>query len=75
MAVASVGFGRGAANAIPLDRPQVAAAFGKLYDRNDILSQTYREGRAARKALLQDLDAETKMANNGAPLPNGFAST
>ncbi|PSB25127.1 DUF1501 domain-containing protein [Stenomitos frigidus] len=74
MAVASIALGRGAANAIPLDRPQVAAAFDKLYDRNDTLSQTYREGRTARKALLQDLDAETKMANNGAPLPNGFAS-
>jgi uncharacterized protein (DUF1501 family) len=74
MAVASIALGKGAANAIPLDRPQVAAAFDKLYDRNDTLSQTYREGRAARKALLQDLDAETKMANNGAPLPNGFAS-
>lgn len=74
MAVASIAPGKGAANAIPLDRPQVAAAFDKLYDRTDTLSQTYREGRAARKALLQDLDAETKMANNGAPLPNGFAS-
>lgn len=74
MAVASIALGRSAANAIPLDRPQVAAAFDKLYDRTDALSQTYREGRAARKALLQDLDAETKMANNGAPLPNGFAS-
>ena len=74
MAVASIALGRGAANAIPLDRPQVAAAFDKLYDRTDALSQTYREGRSARKALLQDLDAETKMANNGAPLPNGFAS-
>ena len=74
MAVASIALGRSAASAIPLDRPQVAAAFDKLYDRNDTLSQTYQEGRQARKALLQDLDAETKMANNGAPLPNGFAS-
>ena len=74
MAVASLALGRGAASAIPLDRPQVAAAFDKLYDRNDALSQNYQEGRAARKALLRDLDAETKMANNGAPLPNGFAS-
>ena len=74
MAVASIALGRGAATAISLDRPRVAAAFDKLYDRNDTLSQTYREGRAARKALLHDLDAETKMANNGAPLPNGFVS-
>ncbi len=74
MSVASIALGRSAANALPLDRPQVAAAFDKLYDRNDALGRTYREGRAARTALLQDLDAETKMANNGAPLPNGFAS-
>jgi uncharacterized protein (DUF1501 family) len=72
--VATLALGRGAAKAIALDRPQVATAFDTLYSSNDALSKAYKEGRFARKALLADLDAETKMANNGAPLPNGFAS-
>jgi uncharacterized protein (DUF1501 family) len=72
--VATLALGKGAARPLPLDRPQVAAAFDSLYSSNDALSQAYKEGRIARKALLSDLEAETKMANNGAPLPNGFAS-
>ncbi|WP_404785447.1 DUF1501 domain-containing protein [Altericista sp. CCNU0014] len=72
--VATLAAGRKAANPLPLDKPKVAAAFDSLYGSDDSLSQAYREGRLARKALLANLDAETKMANNGAPLPNGFAS-
>jgi uncharacterized protein (DUF1501 family) len=73
MSVANVTFGKNAINPIPLDRPQVSTAFDKLYSGTDELSQTYREGREARQALIKDFDAEMKMANNGAPLPNGFA--
>ncbi len=73
MPVASLALGKGALRAQAIDRPQVAAAFDRLYRGNDATSQIYREGRMARQALLSDLDAETKMANNGAPLPNGFA--
>jgi uncharacterized protein (DUF1501 family) len=72
--VATLALGRGAANPISLDKPRVATAFDRLYNSNDSLSRAYKEGRFARKALLSDLDAETRMANNGAPLPNGFAS-
>jgi uncharacterized protein (DUF1501 family) len=72
--VATLAPGRNAAKPLPLDKPKVAAAFDSLYSSNDSLSQAYREGRLARKAILSNLDAETKMANNGAPLPNGFAS-
>lgn len=72
MPVATLALGRGAASPISLDKPQVAAAFDRLYTQNDPVSRSYREGRVARKALLADLDAETKMANNGAPLPSGF---
>ncbi len=74
MPVATLALGRGAASPLSLDKPQVAAAFDRLYAGNDRQSQAYREGRVARKALLADLDAETKIANNGAPLPYGFAS-
>jgi uncharacterized protein (DUF1501 family) len=72
--VATLATGRGAARPLPLDQPRVAAAFDTLYSNSDSLSQAYKEGRLARTALLSNLDAETKMANNGAPLPNGFAS-
>ncbi len=73
MPVANLASGRGADRKLPIDRPQVAAAFDKLYQGNSSLSQTYREGRMARQAIMNDLDEETKMANNGAPLPDGFA--
>jgi len=72
--VATLALGRGAARPISLDKPQIAVAFDRLYSGNDRQSQAYREGRIARKVLLSDLDTEMKMANNGAPLPNGFAS-
>lgn len=72
--VATLAVGRSAAKPLPLDQPQVAAAFDSLYSSNDALSQAYKEGRFARKALLSNLDPETKRANNGAPLPNGFAN-
>jgi uncharacterized protein (DUF1501 family) len=73
MPVASMGTGRGATNRLPLDRPQVATAFDRLYSSNDALSQAYREGKEARQAILKDLDTEMQMANNGAALPNAFA--
>jgi len=71
--VANLASGRNADRPLPLDRPQVAEAFDKLYSGKDNLSQAYHEGRMARQALKSDLDAEMKMANNGAPLPYGFA--
>ncbi|MEA5596312.1 DUF1501 domain-containing protein [Rivularia sp. UHCC 0363] len=57
---------------LPIDNPQLATAFDKLYSGNDALSKTYREARQARAALMES-DVEMQMANNGAPLPKGFA--
>ncbi len=75
MPVASLSTGRNTAVPLAVDRPQVASAFDKLYSSHDALSQAYREGQEARKALLNDLSssAEMQMANNGAPSPTGFA--
>jgi uncharacterized protein (DUF1501 family) len=73
MFVASLPSGRKVNNPLSLDRPQVGAAFDRLYGGDDSLSQSYQEGRMARQAIMKDLDEEMKMANNGAPLPNGFA--
>ncbi|TMB61197.1 MAG: DUF1501 domain-containing protein, partial [Deltaproteobacteria bacterium] len=57
----------------PLDRPEIQAAFDRLYKGNDPLSVAYREGEAARKKLLAELTEEMTMANQGAPSPVGFA--
>ncbi|MEH2196244.1 MAG: DUF1501 domain-containing protein [Nostoc sp.] len=74
MPIANIASGRNANRPLPIDRPQLAAAFDRLYSSNDALSQTYRQGRMARQAIMNDLDSEMKMANNGAPSPDGFAS-
>jgi uncharacterized protein (DUF1501 family) len=74
MPVSSIGSTRQAGNRQTLDRQDVASAFDKLYSGSDALGRNYRGGRAARAQLLQDLEAEMKMANNGAPLPKGFAA-
>lgn len=71
--VANLALGRTANKPLPLDRPPVEAAFDRLYSGSDALSEAYREGRVTRQALLANLAQEMKMANNGAPLPNGFA--
>lgn len=73
IAVASLAIGRGSTSRLSLDRPQVSAAFDRLYSSNDKLSLAYQEGRMAREALQKDLDTEMKAANNGAPPPNGLA--
>ncbi len=74
MAIASLNSGRNAARPLPVDNTLVSAAFDQLYRNQDALSQAYQEGKHARQELMKDLDAETKMANNGAPLPFGFAT-
>jgi uncharacterized protein (DUF1501 family) len=74
MAVANLASGRNSNNRQQIDKPQVASAFDRLYGTNDAIGRTYHEARVARTELLKDLEAEMKMANNGAPLPNGFAS-
>ena len=74
MAVASLPTGKVADRPLPLDRPQMAAAFDRLYTGNDAISKAYQQGRAARQELLANLAQEMKQANNGAPAPSGFAA-
>jgi uncharacterized protein (DUF1501 family) len=74
MPVSSIGSTRRAGNRQTLDRKEFSTAFDKLYSGTDILGRNYRGGIAARAQLLQDLEAEMKMADNGAPLPKGFAA-
>jgi uncharacterized protein (DUF1501 family) len=72
--VTSIGSTRQAGNRQAIDRKEVSSAFDQLYSGTDVLGRTYRGGRAARTQLLKDLETEMKMANNGAPLPKGFAA-
>lgn len=63
----------------PLDKPSVAAAFDSLYQGDDPVSRAYREAKAVRAEVIADVaaeprDAETRMADNGAQPPGGFAS-
>lgn len=59
---------------LPVDNPNVAAAFDQLYGGNDDLSRAYRDGKEARRevaAAMAGDDAMAKeqaIANNGAPL-------
>lgn len=71
--IATLASGRAANTPLALDKPEITHAFDRLYNRNDPLSSAYKEAKEARKALMNDLDTEMKMANNGAPLPTGFA--
>lgn len=56
------------------DRPQIQAAFERLYSGNDPLSVAYREGQSSRKKLMAELAEDMKIADAGAPSPIGFAS-
>jgi uncharacterized protein (DUF1501 family) len=62
----------GIAKRLAIDDAQLTTVFDKLYSGNDALSKTYRNTRLAREALM-DSDVEMQLANNGAPLPRGFA--
>ncbi|HEY3909588.1 MAG TPA: DUF1501 domain-containing protein [Stellaceae bacterium] len=66
--------GPNAARALPIDRPQIAAAFDRLYAGDDALDRAYREGRQARTELLGDLAREQAIAAGGAPPPSSFAA-
>lgn len=58
---------------LAIDRPQIDAAFDRLYNGTDPLSRAYQEGEAARKILLENLQTEMKEADGNAPRPDaGF---
>lgn len=72
--VANIGLRGNSAQKLPIDRNQtIRTAFDQLYASNDPISLAYQEGIAARDQLLAELEAEMTQANNGAPMPTGFA--
>ncbi|MQR01961.1 DUF1501 domain-containing protein [Glaciimonas soli] len=72
--VANMPTGRDATRLTQIDKPQFQQAFGALYQQDAVLGKSFQDGLAARKEILADLNSsEQRMANNGAPLPNGLA--
>ncbi|RSZ56029.1 DUF1501 domain-containing protein [Massilia atriviolacea] len=56
-----------------LDRPAVGAAFDQLYAAHARFGRAYSEGRVAHREVVQAaMSREMRLADNGAPLPNGF---
>ncbi|HEX7686643.1 MAG TPA: DUF1501 domain-containing protein, partial [Burkholderiaceae bacterium] len=78
--VATIANGAKAGKPTVLDRPQVARAFDGLYAGDDAMSRAYRESQASRREVddamnssdAGDMAREQRIADNGAPLPNGF---
>ncbi len=71
--VANLPLGNAATQPVPTDRPEIAGAFDRLYAGNATLAAAFRQGQSARAEMLSDLSQEMAQADNGAPLPNGFA--
>jgi uncharacterized protein (DUF1501 family) len=77
-AVATIASGAAGTRPTLLDRPKIGDAFAQMYGGDDKLSQAYRESQQAHKEVMASmdkasLDREMQAANNGAPLPTGFA--
>ncbi len=72
--VADLPLGADLARVLPIDEPQFANAFDRLYAADDALGEAYREGRGARAQLLGDLAREQAIADAGAPPPASFAA-
>jgi uncharacterized protein (DUF1501 family) len=70
--VASLTLSARGARSLPIDRPDVAGAFDRLYSGNDALAKSYQEGRAARAQLIGALAREREAADNSAPSSAGF---
>jgi uncharacterized protein (DUF1501 family) len=71
--VANLTLGPGVVEPSPVDPPELAAAFDRLYAGTNKLADAYREGRGARSELIGTLAREQQIADAGAPPPSGFA--
>lgn len=72
--VANLQSGRDATRPGMIDQPRWSQLFDPLYGADDALGKAYRDGMAARKQLIAEINSqEQQMANNGAPLPNGLS--
>jgi uncharacterized protein (DUF1501 family) len=56
-----------------LDRPAIGGAFDQMYAANERFGRAYQDGKSAHKEVMDaSANGEMKMADGGAPLPNGF---
>jgi uncharacterized protein (DUF1501 family) len=70
--VANLPLGPEGARPMPIDQPEIARAFDRLYAGSGTIAEAYRQGRATRAELVGDLASEMRRADNGAPQPSGF---
>jgi uncharacterized protein (DUF1501 family) len=78
--VATIAGGAAATRPTLLDRPQVSRAFDGLYAGDDAMSRAYRASQQSRREVNDAMNAndmagmarEQQVADNGAPLPDGF---
>jgi uncharacterized protein (DUF1501 family) len=75
MPVRAVAPGGGQDRSKLLDDPSAAAALARLYAKDDALALAYRQARDLGAAAGSGPDAETIMADNGAPPPGGLPHT
>jgi len=71
-AATNIAAGAAATRATPLDRPRIGDAFAQLYRGNDRLARTYQEGQQTHSEVMASMESEMRLADGGAPLPNGF---
>jgi len=56
-----------------LDRPEMAAVFDQLYAGDSRVARVYADGKNAHREVMTAAEIhEMQVADNGAPLPNGF---
>ena len=79
MSAINIANGAAAGRATLLDKPQVGSAFDRLYQSGqgqgaqpDKYASVYQQAQSAHKEMMSSMQAESQMADNGAPLPNGF---
>ena len=72
LAVANLPLGPAAGNVLAIDKPEIAAAFDRLYTGDDAMARAWRQGRAARAELIASLPEPEGMAENGAAPPNAL---
>jgi uncharacterized protein (DUF1501 family) len=70
--IASIAPGKQASRKLATDRQAVAAAFEQLYQSENALGRSYRDGQISRTAILENLMQEKQQADNGAPAAAGF---
>jgi uncharacterized protein (DUF1501 family) len=72
--IAALAPGKQASQKLATDQGDIAKAFDQLYGSKGRIGKTYKEGQAARAALLENLRQEMQIADNGAPAAAGFPS-